>query len=144
MTITTSVLYSSLDELLEATKEMSVAELRLWCAGLHRDERSALKVSFWERLLGAAELRDDLARAEARAHSRTGINHLYRIYDENDTLLYVGISFSVMVRLSGHKDKPWWSEVRTIKVENFETREAVEAAEHEAIRRERPLHNIKP
>jgi hypothetical protein len=33
---------------------------------------------------------------------------LYRIFDENNNLLYIGISQNIIRRLSSHMDTKWW------------------------------------
>lgn len=68
---------------------------------------------------------------------------LYRFFDENGVLLYVGITADIGSRFKKHRgDKPWWYAVSTIRIERFPTRPAVLAAEREAIRSERPLWNV--
>lgn len=68
---------------------------------------------------------------------------LYRLYGDDDRLLYVGISLSVASRLSQHShDKSWWADVRHITVEHFENRTTAAWAERLAIRNEKPLHNV--
>lgn len=67
---------------------------------------------------------------------------LYRYYDENNALLYVGISLSAVYRMSSHKHKSnWYAQAVTIKIENLPSRAAAEAAEKHAIKTEAPLHN---
>jgi hypothetical protein len=68
---------------------------------------------------------------------------LYRLYGDDDRLLYVGISLSVASRLSQHShDKSWWADVRHITVEHFENRTTARWAERLAILNEKPLHNV--
>lgn len=67
---------------------------------------------------------------------------LYRHFDAQGRLLYVGISVNVAYRLMQHmQGSPWADEIRSITVEIFETREAAMKAEREAVARENPLHN---
>jgi predicted GIY-YIG superfamily endonuclease len=67
---------------------------------------------------------------------------LYRLYDNTNQLLYVGISSKWYERFHSHeKNQPWWGEVSTIKLMRYETRESVVDAEKIAIKTERPLHN---
>jgi hypothetical protein len=71
------------------------------------------------------------------------ITTLYRFYDGNDRLLYVGISGNPARRHHEHsKEKPWWSEVARSTMEHFPTREQAAQAECIAIRSEMPVHNI--
>lgn len=68
---------------------------------------------------------------------------LYRMYDAGGVLLYVGITATVPARLQAHRDQFWWRDVHTIRLEHFDTREELEAAEVVAIRSENPLFNVK-
>jgi len=65
---------------------------------------------------------------------------VYRFYDENDTLLYVGCSLNPFSRFMSHRDKPRHL-IRHIEIEWFENRNMAESAEAVAIRREKPLWN---
>lgn len=68
---------------------------------------------------------------------------LYRLFDHNDQLLYVGIAFDPHVRCYHHKThKPWWPEVARREVEWHDNRRAAEAAELAAIAAEKPRYNI--
>jgi excinuclease UvrABC nuclease subunit len=68
---------------------------------------------------------------------------LYRHFDAEKKLLYVGISLSTFARLSQHKDhSPWFEQVTTVEIEHFETREEAMAAERKAIKTENPQFNI--
>lgn len=67
---------------------------------------------------------------------------LYRWYDIDDALLYVGISSELPVRVNAHFKRSTWMEfaVRS-SVARYETREEAEAAEEAAIKAEHPLFN---
>lgn len=68
---------------------------------------------------------------------------LYRLYDDHDTLLYVGIAKSVLSRLGQHvSDKRWAQQVAIVRIEWHPTREEAAAAEVAAIVTEQPRHNI--
>jgi hypothetical protein len=68
---------------------------------------------------------------------------LYRFYDHDGRLLYVGISFSAVARASQHRaEKPWWPDVANMTVEHLPSRAAAMAAELAAIRTEKPIHNV--
>lgn len=68
---------------------------------------------------------------------------LYRFFDAEDTLLYVGITNSPRTRFNNHRsDKSWFRHVVRSTMEHFGTREALEAAEIRAIQEEKPKHNI--
>lgn len=68
---------------------------------------------------------------------------LYRYFDSDDRLLYIGISLSTIMRATGHRrDAGWWNSWTRCSVERFDTRTAALAAERDAIIGERPLHNV--
>lgn len=69
---------------------------------------------------------------------------LYRFYDADDTLLYVGLSINPGKRFERHKaDKEWWTEVARIDMEQFPDIDALRTGERTAIQSERPRHNIR-
>tara|TARA_R110000868_G_scaffold210464_1_gene460521 strand:- start:102 stop:656 length:555 start_codon:yes stop_codon:yes gene_type:complete len=71
------------------------------------------------------------------------MNQLYRHFDQNGLLLYVGISLSSLNRLGQHKDNSHWFEsISRVEIENFETRKEAIEAEAKAIFAEKPKHNI--
>jgi hypothetical protein len=69
---------------------------------------------------------------------------LYRIRDEDDALIYIGITTpGIPFRWNGHQAiQPWWDEVRSLTVEWFDTRAEAEAAEKAAILAEQPKYNV--
>lgn len=82
------------------------------------------------------ELNDD-SRSSSQPHA------LYRFYDAQDRLLYVGISTDIGARWKHHsREKEWWRDVTRATIEHLESREAALAAEAAAIRIERPAWNI--
>ena len=67
---------------------------------------------------------------------------LYRAYSQTDQLLYVGISLSVMNRLSQHKtSSAWFKKASRVEVEWHPTKKAALEAELIAIRNENPIYN---
>lgn len=66
---------------------------------------------------------------------------LYRHFGADGDLLYVGVSLSVMIRLSTHKRSPWFVSVATVSIEHFQDRPTALAAELKAIQTEHPMHN---
>jgi hypothetical protein len=69
---------------------------------------------------------------------------LYRLYDDNDRLLYVGVTHSLSNRFGQHAEgKPWWPQVRRRTAAWYEDRKQVLAAEARAIMDEEPLYNTK-
>lgn len=67
---------------------------------------------------------------------------LYRHFDSNDNLLYVGISLSAYERFKQHLSQSGWS-IQSIKMtmQHYNTREEALIAEKDAIINERPIHN---
>jgi predicted GIY-YIG superfamily endonuclease len=68
---------------------------------------------------------------------------VYRLYDADDTLLYIGMTGNPDGRFAAHEStKPWWSQVARRSFEWHDSRELAEAAEDEAIRTEYSLYNV--
>lgn len=71
---------------------------------------------------------------------------VYRIYDPEDVLLYVGKTFNVQSRLFGRdghaSTKIWWEVAYKVKVTEYKTEPDALLAEAFAIRREKPKFNI--
>jgi predicted GIY-YIG superfamily endonuclease len=71
------------------------------------------------------------------------ITSLYRFYDADGALLYVGITSRGPNRWQEHEaHRAWWALVASSRVEHFDDRDAAAAAERAAIRAEKPPHNI--
>lgn len=67
---------------------------------------------------------------------------VYRLYDADERLLYVGVAVSPRARLSTHaREKPWWGDVKREVVEWHPERSAALAAEAVAIHAEGPVYN---
>lgn len=67
---------------------------------------------------------------------------LYRFFDANGVLLYVGVTANLPLRLRAHRRRDWWLDVRSMTTEGHPDRAAVLAAERIAIETERPRHNV--
>ena len=73
-----------------------------------------------------------------------GTTYLYRHYDGNDNLLYVGISLSPRHRTKSHKkESHWFDDVRKIIIEKHESRFDAKKSEFQAIQKEKPKYNIR-
>jgi predicted GIY-YIG superfamily endonuclease len=69
---------------------------------------------------------------------------LYRFYNDESELLYVGLSINPGKRFERHKtEKPWWDDIAHIDLEHFDNLDELRAAERTAIQTERPEHNIR-
>lgn len=79
-------------------------------------------------------------RKPAKPEGRTAV---YRLFDANGELLYVGCSLNPPARCEKHsKHKPWWHEVADRADEWHDTRAEAEAAEKLAIQTENPKYNV--
>lgn len=68
---------------------------------------------------------------------------LYRLFDVDGTLLYVGITGSLGQRWEQHvATKHWWDQVTRTEIERFPDRDLAAAAEKVAITTERPIYNL--
>ncbi|MFC9268967.1 GntR family transcriptional regulator [Streptomyces zhihengii] len=67
---------------------------------------------------------------------------LYRLFDADGRLLYIGISNNPEYRFNQHRrDKPWWPLVARNEVTWFDSLPDAAAAEKVAIKAESPAHN---
>lgn len=68
---------------------------------------------------------------------------LYRHFNKDGELLYVGISNNHINRLNQHKSaSSWFEDISRVEIEHFETRGEALNAETKAIQEEKPKHNI--
>jgi predicted GIY-YIG superfamily endonuclease len=67
---------------------------------------------------------------------------LYRHFDANDNLLYVGISLSTLTRLSQHRKSEWTQDITRVDIQNFDSRLLALEAEEKAITTEYPKFNV--
>lgn len=68
---------------------------------------------------------------------------VYRYYDSQDLLLYVGITSRATRRQREHNDKEWWPFVVRQEVEHYPSRPHAESRERGLIRRFRPPFNTQ-
>jgi excinuclease UvrABC nuclease subunit len=68
---------------------------------------------------------------------------IYRVYDANDRLIYIGASGDLVQRFELHKRNTWWFELASrVEWEDQPSRAAAFAAEALAIQEEQPAFNI--
>lgn len=79
----------------------------------------------------------------SRKASASAATALYRYYDADDVLLYVGITGDLAERELDHIcDSTWMDFAARSTIERFPTRDEAEDAERDAIRDDAPLFNI--
>lgn len=70
------------------------------------------------------------------------MQYLYRAFDRNNRLLYVGISGKWSERLHQHeRESKWMERTDYVKIERFDTRDEVAEAEKRAVVDEKPIYN---
>lgn len=67
---------------------------------------------------------------------------LYRYYDSEGELLYVGITINLAGREAKHRRRAWWPLVADVHLEEHPGRVSALAAERAAIHHEKPIYNI--
>ena len=71
-------------------------------------------------------------------------HYVYRLWNESGDLLYVGISKTLVSRLTQHDEsQPWAAEVASVTAKRYPNRDKARAAEIEAIQKENPRYNIR-
>lgn len=71
-------------------------------------------------------------------------HYVYRLWDDAGALLYVGISKTLVNRLTQHDEsQPWADEVASVTAKRYASRDKARAAEIEAIQTEHPRYNIR-
>lgn len=68
---------------------------------------------------------------------------LYRFYDAEGRLLYIGIAVDFLSRWRKHRKRDWWPLVARMDIVSYPNRAAAQSAETRAIKTERPLRNIQ-
>ena len=66
---------------------------------------------------------------------------VYRIFDADGRLLYVGVSRSPLYRMAGHARSEWAREAESIDIDWFSTEHEAREAEASAIQSEQPIWN---
>lgn len=93
------------------------------------------------RISQSTEVTEKASR-EAALNASGDPTTVYRFYDANDKLLYVGITKNLSRRLAAHtKTKEWWLNVASIKLEHFKNRESARLREKTYTMFLDPKHN---
>jgi len=70
------------------------------------------------------------------------VSHLYRFYDADKVLLYVGVTTNPTVRWMVHRNcSPWWRTARFVSLEPVPPAERLQR-EQQAIEQGRPKFNV--
>ncbi len=81
---------------------------------------------------------------EAASQERQVMYAVYRHFDEADRLLYVGRSRNPIARMNGHRGhSEWFTKIAKMTIEKFDSLEAATQAEADAIKAEKPAHNVQ-
>ena len=81
---------------------------------------------------------------QGESNPQHGDHWLYRCFNADGDLLYVGITSEGFKRFRVHGNrKEWWPEVDTIKVQHFETQADCRAEEKRLIRALQPPYNAR-
>lgn len=68
---------------------------------------------------------------------------IYRVYDDQDRLLYIGVTNNMKRRKGYHRScTEWYPDAARWKVREYISRATAEKVEARAIRLLRPMHNI--
>lgn len=79
-----------------------------------------------------------------RRYDMPDIVTVYRYYNEDGDLLYVGRSNNFIARMGQHRiDKSWFLDIDSAKFEHYVGLEAAISQESKAIHNENPIHNIQ-
>lgn len=68
---------------------------------------------------------------------------IYRQFDKDGNLLYLGYSSSLMMRVFSYRGCAWYRDIATITIEHFPNAAQARAAEKEAIFKESPKYNTQ-
>ena len=128
------------------TRQSIIAELReAKGMALEQGDRKAIKAASQALTsLGACEFTEQEAiELDLIVQDDCVKTALYRHYDKNGTLLYIGVSLHAVQRLIDHRDKShWFEDITRIDVQWYLSRSEAYAAEKHAIKTEKPKHNI--
>jgi hypothetical protein len=111
------------------------------------DEAEARRLTYAEARVLTDQIKLSLSfrpRAQAQGTTKGDLRPhvVYRAYDRDGCLLYVGVSLNPLGRMSAHKaSSGWWSQVARIDIEHLPNRAAALAREARLIALLLPEHN---
>jgi hypothetical protein len=128
------------------TRESLIAEARETKAGAleQRDVKTVIACTELLRRLGDERFTEQ-EEAEIRLIAELDAmpTALYRHFDHEGRLLYVGISLKAISRTMQHRlGSHWYTNIARIELEWFGSKSAAVDAEKTAVKAEKPLHNI--
>ena len=71
------------------------------------------------------------------------MNYIYRFYDKENKIIYVGKTNNLQKRFSQHKKKEWWYQVYTIDVAEVSNKYMTDIYEQYYINKQTTKYNIK-
>ena len=81
---------------------------------------------------------------EFKPNKKQKTTYLYRHFNSDNKLLYVGISLNSINRLNQHKSSSgWFDEISNVTIEKHQSRKEALIAERSAIYNESPKYNIQ-
>lgn len=129
-------------ELAEPERTEFLRSLRTIETATPNEQTLALAYQMGITVQQAAKLQDASRRDRHREPEKLGRTALYRHFDENGALLYVGIAKDPGKRGEQHGyHSKWYRFVADTQTEWFDTREQAAAAERSAILHESPIFN---
>ena len=106
--------------------------------------RASMTVYEW-REVGAEVMGigiDQVKRYEPEHYGDDETTYLYRIFDSDNNLLYIGMTNDPAYRFQQHQDRSiWWTYADRHTIEEFPTRQQAFRRETKAIQAERPIFN---
>lgn len=80
----------------------------------------------------------------SQAHYRTKPHYVYRCYDVDGRLVYVGCTIDPATRVETHRKQSWWGhQIHSVRFIVFPNKDYALTREREAIGEERPRWNKK-
>jgi predicted GIY-YIG superfamily endonuclease len=128
------------------TRESLIADTRQVLAGAlkQRDGKTVNEAIDLLQRLGCRETTEqDIDAIRLLAELDAVPTALYRHFDHEGRLLYIGVSMTITGRTAQHETyAPWFRDIDNIKLEWFGSRSSALRAEKHAITTEKPLHNV--
>jgi predicted GIY-YIG superfamily endonuclease len=107
------------------------------------EQRRAAEKRYIDRMNTLFPVDSFLAQARGAKRVDRRPQYLYRWFDDQGNLLYIGITVDLRRRIKQHeRSARWYEGAAMMTVEKFDSREAVARAEREAIVAEKPRYNI--